>query len=126
LKSIFEKIFKEGTVPKCFKSGIITPVYKKQDKPINNPNSYRRITVSSVIGKLFEKVILHKISPLLKESQNPLQNIFSKIDFNKYTRDDPPNLKCSADNNCSSWDLPFFISHTNLSNNSRLTNSVSD
>jgi hypothetical protein len=44
LKSIFEKIFKEGTVPKCFKSGIITPVYKKQDKPINNPNSYRRIT----------------------------------------------------------------------------------
>jgi hypothetical protein len=42
-----------------------------QDKPINNPNSYRRITVSSVIGKLFEKVILHKISPLLKESQNP-------------------------------------------------------
>jgi hypothetical protein len=70
LKSIFEKIFKEGTVPKCFKSGIITPVYKKQDKPINNPNSYRRITVSSVIGKLFEKVILHKISPLLKESQN--------------------------------------------------------
>ena len=78
LKSIFEKIFKEGTVPKCFKSGIITPVYKKQDKPINNPNSYRRITVSSVIGKLFEKVILHKISPLLKESQNPLQRGFSK------------------------------------------------
>jgi hypothetical protein len=47
LKSIFEKIFKEGTVPKCFKSGIITPVYKKQDKPINNPNSYRRITVKA-------------------------------------------------------------------------------
>jgi hypothetical protein len=56
----------------------------------------------------------------------PSLNIFSKIDFNKfYTSDDPPNLKCSADNNCSSWDLPFFISHTNLSNNFRLTNSVS-
>jgi hypothetical protein len=39
---------------------------------------YRRITVSSVIGKLFEKVILHKISPLLKESQNPLQRGVSK------------------------------------------------
>jgi hypothetical protein len=37
----------------------------------------------------------------------PSLNIFSKIDFNKYTRDGPPNLKCSADNNCSSWDLPF-------------------
>ena len=78
MKFIFEKIFREGTVPKCFKSGIITPVYKKQDKPINDPNSYRRITVSSVIGKLFEKVILHKISPLLKERQNPLQRGFSK------------------------------------------------
>jgi hypothetical protein len=36
-----KKIFKEGTVPKCFKSGIITPVYKKQDKPINNPNLFQ-------------------------------------------------------------------------------------
>lgn len=34
--------------------------------------------MSSVIGKLFEKVILPKISPLLKESQNPLQRGFSK------------------------------------------------
>jgi hypothetical protein len=52
------------------------------------------------------------------------QNLSKRLD--KYTRDGPPNLKCSADNNCSSWDLPFFITHTNLSNNSRLTNSVSD
>ena len=34
--------------------------------------------MSSVIGKLFEEVILHNISPLLKESQNPLQRGFSK------------------------------------------------
>jgi hypothetical protein len=34
--------------------------------------------VSSVIGKLFEKVILHKISPLLKERQNPLQRGLSR------------------------------------------------
>lgn len=78
LKSIFEKIFREGIVPKCYKCGIITPVYKKQDKPINNLNSYRRITMSSVVGKLFERVILHKISPLLKERQNLLQRGFSK------------------------------------------------
>ena len=34
--------------------------------------------MSSVIGKLFEKVILHKISPLLKERQNPLQRGLSR------------------------------------------------
>jgi hypothetical protein len=57
---------REGTVPKCFKSGIITPVYKKQDTPINNHNSYRRITVSSVIGNLSFHTL---ICPIILDSQ---------------------------------------------------------
>lgn len=53
-------------IPSIFKSGIITPVYKRHDKPLEDPNSYRRITVSSIVGKLFEKVLLKKIFPTFK------------------------------------------------------------
>jgi hypothetical protein len=60
------------------KSGIITPVYKRHDKPLEDPNSYRRITVLSIVGKLFEKVLLKKILPTLREKQNELQRGFTK------------------------------------------------
>jgi hypothetical protein len=52
--------FFNGDIPSIFKSGIITPVYKRHDKPLEDPNSYRRITVLSIVGKLFEKVLYFK------------------------------------------------------------------
>ena len=70
--------FFNGDIPSIFKSGIITPVYKRHDKPLEDPNSYRRITVSSIVGKLFEKVLLKKILPTLREKQNELQRGFTK------------------------------------------------
>lgn len=78
LKHIFDSIYTSGDIPSIFKSGLITPIYKRQDKPLEDPNSYRRITVSSIIGKLFEKVLLHKIRPILNEQQNELQRGFTK------------------------------------------------
>ena len=53
-------------------------MYKRHDKPLEDPNYYRRITVSSIVGKLFEKVLLKKILPTLREKQNKLQRGFTK------------------------------------------------
>ena len=78
LKPIFDNIYINGDIPSIFKSGIITPVYKRHDKPLEDPNSYRRITVLSIVGKLFEKVLLKKILPTLREKQNELQRGFTK------------------------------------------------
>ena len=78
LKQIFDNIYINGDIPSIFKSGIITPVYKRHDKPLEDLNSYRRITVSSIVGKLFEKVLLKKILPTLREKQNELQRGFTK------------------------------------------------
>ena len=33
-------IIKSGEIPNTFKEGVITPVYKKQGKPLQDPNSY--------------------------------------------------------------------------------------
>lgn len=78
LHVIFEKIWNECYIPKCFKSGVITPIYKKNNKPLEDPNSYRRITVCSIIGKVFESVFMSKISHVLDVQQNSLQRGFTK------------------------------------------------
>jgi hypothetical protein len=58
LEKLFNKIYEEGHIPDVFN---VTPVYKKHGTPIDDPNSYRRITVCSVIGKIFEKLVQAKI-----------------------------------------------------------------
>jgi hypothetical protein len=78
LEKLFNKIYEEGHIPDVFKCGIITPVYKKHGKPIDDPNSYRRITVCSVIGKIFEKLVQAKIIDKLDSKQSKLQRGFTK------------------------------------------------
>ena len=78
LQILFTKIVSEKKIPEPFKCGVITPIYKKNNKPLEDPNSYRRITVSSIIGKIFEKLHLDSMEPLLMSKQNDLQRGFTK------------------------------------------------
>ena len=56
-------------IPEIFKQIVIAPLYKKQGKPVNDPNPYRRIAISSVIGKLVEKVHLESVTDVLSKVQ---------------------------------------------------------
>ena len=47
-------IINSGEIPNTFKEGVIMPVYKKQGKPLQDPNSYRFITITSILGKIVE------------------------------------------------------------------------
>ncbi|KAK3105993.1 hypothetical protein FSP39_010445 [Pinctada imbricata] len=64
-------------VPEAFQGGIIHPIHKKGKDPTNLSN-YRGITVSSLLGKLFEHIILKKIEDSLPLKQSPLQFGFTK------------------------------------------------
>ncbi|MES9884421.1 MAG: reverse transcriptase family protein, partial [Sedimenticola sp.] len=68
---IFNEILTTGNVPEVFKSGIITPVHKKGKDPKRMDN-YRGITVTSIIGKLFEYVLLGRMSEI-SSNQSELQ-----------------------------------------------------
>ena len=61
------------------KKGIIITLFKGGRKPKENPNRYRAITLLSAVYKLYERVILNKISsiPAMK-SLRPLQGGFQK------------------------------------------------
>lgn len=72
LSTLFAKIQDMNTTPEAFKSGIITPIYKKQGKPLNDPNSYRRITISNSIGKVFETLQLNRNTKVIENYLNKL------------------------------------------------------
>ena len=61
-----------------FKLGYIKPIYKKHGQPIHDPNSYWRITITSLIGKILEKYILQTALAEIEHGQNPLQKGFTK------------------------------------------------
>ena len=48
-------IFQNKHIPPILKSGIACPIYKKGGIPTDNPNSYRKITVTNPIGETDRK-----------------------------------------------------------------------
>ena len=72
LTCLINKIFNEGTVPTQFKSGILTPVHKK-GKATTDAGNYRGITVTSIIGKVFERILLHHQDAAFDVHQSDLQ-----------------------------------------------------
>lgn len=65
LKFIYNLILKQEYLPNSLRHGIITPFIKEIMK--SNSSSYRVVTLSSVLGKRFEKIVLECIKLLLLE-----------------------------------------------------------
>ncbi|KAK3085731.1 hypothetical protein FSP39_007899 [Pinctada imbricata] len=53
---LFNLILNTGKIPKAWGYGIIYPIYKKKGDP-KNPESYRPITLTSALGKVFTSII---------------------------------------------------------------------
>ncbi|PKU41873.1 rna-directed dna polymerase from mobile element jockey-like [Limosa lapponica baueri] len=67
LSIIFEKSWKTGEVPEDWRKTNITPVYKKGKK--EDPGNYRPISLTSVPGKIMERLVLDVISKHIKEQE---------------------------------------------------------
>ena len=55
LNKLFNLVFNQGYFPVCWSEGYIVPIHKKGS--LNNVENYRGITLLSVIGKLFTRVL---------------------------------------------------------------------
>lgn len=78
LTKIVNLIFSTLCIPKTLKSGMGCPIYKNGGKPIDDPNSYRRITVTSAIGKVLEKLHLSQNKSSIRKHQSYLQKGFTE------------------------------------------------
>ena len=77
LTVLFRHFQKQKYVPVALKSGIITSIPKKGKDP-RLPGSHRGITVSSVIGKVFEGILRERHNAALLENQDDMQCGFTK------------------------------------------------
>lgn len=78
---LFNACFRLKHVPECFKTAQII-MLKKPDKPAEQITSYRPISLLPSISKLFEKLLLKRLKPLIKipDFQFGFRNKHSTID----------------------------------------------
>lgn len=55
LTLIFNKSLREGVVPRSWKEAEVVPIFKKGKR--NNPGNYRPVSLTSVCGKILEKIV---------------------------------------------------------------------
>ena len=76
LHAVISSTWKTGTVPADWKRGIVVPLWKgKGDR--QDCNNYRGVTLLSVPGKVFARVILERVRHHLLEHQRPEQAGFT-------------------------------------------------
>ncbi|KAL5006138.1 hypothetical protein ScPMuIL_017296 [Solemya velum] len=77
IRTIITKILTNEVIPEQLKVGIITPVYKNKGNP-KEPDNYRRITVTSIVGKILEMVMVKPVKDIREQTLNPLQRGFCR------------------------------------------------
>ena len=79
LAKVFNAIFHCEVIPTKFKSGLTIILHKGPGKPLNDPNSYRAISLLPVISKLYEKLVIRRLDEnMLTLKLNELQYGFQK------------------------------------------------
>ncbi|GAB0209556.1 mitochondrial enolase superfamily member 1 [Grus japonensis] len=74
LSVIFEKLWKSGDIPEDWKKANVTPIYKKGLK--EDPGNYRPISLTSVPGKVMERILLGAITSQMKHVTGKSQHEF--------------------------------------------------
>ena len=65
-------------VPEKMKVGVIITLFKGGKKRKDDPNSYRAITLTSTLLKLYERVLHNRLTAAIPQVLNPLQGGFQK------------------------------------------------
>lgn len=62
---MYNSIVSYGKIPFQWKQGLIVPLYKGGSKPKNKCDSYRPVALLPSLFKIFEKIIMSRISEFL-------------------------------------------------------------
>ena len=68
---IFNQSLEKGKVPQCFKAAVIVPVPKKSK--ISGLNDYRPVALTSVVMKVFERLVLQFLRNATESLTDPMQ-----------------------------------------------------
>ncbi|KAK4830060.1 hypothetical protein QYF61_008398 [Mycteria americana] len=81
LSIIYQQSWLTGEVPADWRLANVTPIFKKGRK--EDPGNYRPVSLTSVLGKLMEQIILSAITRHVEDNQGikPSQHGFRKVRF---------------------------------------------
>ena len=71
LLKVFSAIIRLETIPNSLKIDVITPIFKGKGRSPLDPNNYRGITLTPVVAKCLERLMLNRMSVLLEDSGFP-------------------------------------------------------
>lgn len=74
IKLLFDTCFKEGKIPKVWKQANVTPIHKKGS--VTEAKNYRPISLTSILGKLYEKIVRNRILDSISEKITSHQHGF--------------------------------------------------
>ena len=64
LADIINKIFKNDSIPPLLATSLIIPIVKSYKKSMQDPNNYRGISITPIITKIIERIIINKCPKL--------------------------------------------------------------
>jgi len=67
LLRFYNSIWAKGEIPKAWNHAIVLP-FQKPDKPANDPSSYRPISLTSVLCKVMERMIVNRLNWYLERN----------------------------------------------------------
>ncbi|KAK4807417.1 hypothetical protein QYF61_001180 [Mycteria americana] len=73
---VFEKSWRSGDVPEGWKKANVTPIYKKGLK--EDPGNYRPISLTSVPGKVMQRILLGAVTSQMKDAIGKSQHGFTQ------------------------------------------------
>ena len=68
---LFNSMLTHAVLPDEMLLGTISPIVKNRRKSVNESSNYRAITLSSILGKLFDIIILNQNRHILKSLDQP-------------------------------------------------------
>ena len=74
LTNILNAVVKMETIPDVLKRGVIVPVYKGGGKDPMRTDSYRGITLTSMVSKVLEFLMLERLEMVFMEAGLPPVN----------------------------------------------------
>ena len=103
LLSLFNRSWHSHTFPSCWKPTTIIPIHKP-GKPTSSPSFFRPISLTSCISKLFERLILSRLTFHLESNhllstcqagfrpgRSPLDQILSQSIWDGFQKKKPPD-----------------------------------
>ncbi|MCG8046148.1 MAG: reverse transcriptase domain-containing protein [Candidatus Thiodiazotropha endolucinida] len=105
LQKLFNLVLSSTKYPAIWSQGIITPLHKKGS--LNDPSNYRGITISSCIGKLFNKILNNRLVQYLQKHSILCKEQIGFIKGNR-TTDHMFILKSLVDRHTHKGSLPLF------------------